>query len=156
MIIASVAAITLVVSFWLFGDNSEGAGYFTGLLERLNVWNELTDQVAWTEMLFPYRQFTYGTGAMGVVGFWDNTYFYFLFTQGIVGTVLWFVLLRKEYTKGMTLKHKELRLIVYYMTITFLVLSLTVNVTQGRGFFSLYLLLLGIITNCKCSSRKLK
>lgn len=143
-IIAGVIAIVLVYSVWLFGDNSDGSSYLTGLFQRFDVWDQLIDQVTWPEMLFPYRQFSYGTGAEGAIGFWDNTYFYFLFTQGVVGAALWFVILKDRYKNGMQAKDETIRLAVYYMTIAFLVLGITVNVTQGRGFFSLYLVFLGI------------
>lgn len=103
------------------------------------------------ELLFPFRQFLYGSGAEGSVSFWDNTYLYSLFTQGIVGTFLWWMGLKRQYDRAMQRQEASARAVVCCMTVVLLVLALTVNVTQGRGFFSPYLLLMGIL----CSQSEL-
>lgn len=59
-------------------------------------------------------------------------------------------MLKDEYKKGMKVKDNTIKLSISYMTILLLVLGLTVNVTQGRGFFPLYLVFLGIT----CVSQK--
>lgn len=144
VIIAGVVGVALLSAVWLLGDNSDSAGYLTGLINRFDIWNRLSSQVEWTEALFPFRQFAYGTGAEGPVSFWDNTYLYSLFSQGIIGSALWFIVLKDEYKKGKKVKDNTIKLSISYMTILLLVLGLTVNVTQGRGFFSLYLVYIGI------------
>ena len=96
------------------------------------------------EILFPYKQFTYGSGAEGGLAFWDNTYLYSLFTQGIVGTVLWIEAIKRTYNLRLEEKNISVHHCVYELTVALLILGMTVNITQGRGFLAPYLILISV------------
>lgn len=146
-----LAAAFLLAALLFIGGESEATAPFASLLTRFDVWEDIFSQVHPLELLFPFRQFLYGSGAEGSVSFWDNTYLYSLFTQGIIGTFLWWMGLKRQYDRAMQRQEASARAVVCCMTVVLLVLALTVNVTQGRGFFSPYLLLMGIL----CSQSEL-
>lgn len=148
-VIIAIAVIIIGVSgIFLLGDNNTSeTGFFTGFLNRFDVWSGIFDEVSWTELLFPYRQFMYGSSADGGVSFWDNTYFYALFSQGIIGTVLWIWTIWRTMRKQVqNVEFGCSREYLYTMVILLCALSMTVNITQGRGFLSEFLILLGIGT----------
>lgn len=126
----------------LLGDNSSSPNVFASVFARFDIWKGILADTSIIEVLFPYKQFMYGTGAEGGLGFFDNLYLYSLVTQGILGTVIWVYSLIKVYKCRIKQDNIICQRYVYGLTIALLVLGLTVNVTQGRGFFSLYLILL--------------
>lgn len=144
IILVMLAGLIGCSALFLLGDNSGGSGLFTSVFTRFRVWKNIFTATSWAEVLFPYKQFTYGTGADGILGFWDNTYLYCLFTQGIVGTILWVSMLRNVYKNQMKHGDSATKRFVRDLTLVLLVLGMTVNITQGRGFLSLYLVLIGI------------
>lgn len=129
----------LALCFWL--SRSETKGVFLSLYERVYYWTENLSEVSFAELILPYNQFAYGSGAEGGLSFWDNTYLYGLFTQGIVGMILWFNALKECYTlrkkNGDFSAHNQ----IFELTVALAVLSLTANVTQGRGFLTPYIVL---------------
>lgn len=146
IIIAISVALIGISGVFLLGDNNTSEiGFFTGFLNRFDVWSGIFDEVSWTELLFPYKQFMYGSSAEGGVSFWDNTYFYALFSQGLIGTILWIWTIWRTMRKQM-LKSEIgcAREYLYTLVILFCAMSMTVNITQGRGFLSEFLVLLGI------------
>lgn len=131
----------LALCFWLF--LSETKGVFLSLYERVYYWVENLSEVSFAELILPYNQFAYGSGAEGGLSFWDNTYLYGLFTQGIVGMILWINALKECYTlrtKNGDLSEREQ---IFELTAALAILSLTANVTQGRGFLTPYIVLIG-------------
>ncbi len=142
IILVLIAGFLGITTIMLLDDNSSGQNVLTGLFARFDVWKEILADTSVLETLFPYKQFMYGSGVEGGVGFFDNIYLYSLFTQGIAGTVLWVYVLSKVYKSRMKHENLMVRHYVYELTIALLVLGLTVNVIQGRGFFSPYLVLL--------------
>lgn len=144
LIIILIVGFIGLTTVLLVGDNSDGSNILTGVFARFDVWKNIFTAVSFIEAIFPYKQIMYGSGAEGGLGFWDNTYLYSLFTQGIIGTYLWVSLLRRAYRTRMRAGNIIIQHYIYELTIAFLVLGLTVNVTQGRGFLAPYLVLLGI------------
>lgn len=146
IIIAIACLIILGSGFFLIGDNnSTETNFFTGFMNRFDVWSGIFDEVSWTEMLFPYRQFMYSSSAQGGFSFWDNTYFYAIFSQGIIGTFLWVWAIGRTMKKQMLISKGSVnRAYLQPLIILLCTLSITVNITQGRGFLSEFLLLLGI------------
>lgn len=146
IIITLACLIVLISGIFLIGDNnSTNTNFLTGFMNRFDVWSGIFDEVSLTEMLFPYRQFMYSSGAEGVFSFWDNTYFYTIFSQGIIGTFLWVRAIVKTMRKQMLIgKNGCNRAYLQPLVILLCTLSMTVNITQGRGFLSEFLLLLGI------------
>ena len=144
LIIVLLTGLIGASTLFLIGDNTNTNDIFTSLFERINVWKEILVGTSFWEVLFPYKQFTYGSGAEGGLGFWDNTYLYSLFTQGIVGTILWIQAIKRTYNLRLKEKNISVQHCVYELTVALLILGLTVNITQGRGFLAPYLLLISI------------
>lgn len=144
LIIVLLTGLIGASTLFLIGDNTNTNDIFTSLFERINVWKEILVGTSFWEVLFPYKQFTYGSGAEGSLGFWDNTYLYSLFTQGIVGTILWIQAIKRTYNLRLEEKNISVQHCVYELTVALLILGLTVNITQGRGFLAPYLLLISI------------
>ena len=144
IILVLIAGFLGITTILFFGDNSSEYSLLTSLFARFDVWEGILTDTSVLEAMFPYKQFMYGSGAEGGVSFFDNTYLYSIFTQGIIGTALWIYVLGKVYKSRMKRGSLMVRHYVYELTIALLVLGLTVNVTQGRGFFSLYLVLLAV------------
>lgn len=146
----AVMGLILIVAvsstFILMGDNSDGAGLFTSVFARFDIWQEIFSDTSMLELAVPYKMFMYGSGVEGGLGFWDNTYLYCAFTQGIVGIVLWARVIMKTYSIRMRNRNKSVQHYVYEMTVVLLILGLTVNVTQGRGYLTHYLMLLAVGT----------
>lgn len=138
MIVGFIGISTLLL--WL--ESSETKGVFLSLYQRMEYWIKILLDASVAELIFPYNQFLYGSGAKGGLSFWDNTYLYSLFTQGIIGTILWIYAIQASYKRRMKDNDSSKRQLVYELTIALIVLSLTVNVTQGRGFLAPYLVLL--------------
>lgn len=150
MVIGLVLMIAAFSAFMLIGDNSDGTGLLTSVFARFDVWKDIFNDTSVFEIVVPYKMFTYGSGAEGGLGFWDNTYLYYVFTQGIIGTALWALAIMRTYRIRMRDSNKVVRHYTYELTIAFLILSLTVNVTQGRGYLANYLVLLAIGTSILC------
>lgn len=150
VIIGLVLMIAAFSAFMLIGDNSDGTGLLTSVFARFDVWKDIFNDTSVFEIVVPYKMFTYGSGAEGGLGFWDNTYLYYVFTQGIIGTALWALAIMRTYRIRMRDRNKVVRHYTYELTIAFLILSLTVNVTQGRGYLANYLVLLAIGTSILC------
>lgn len=146
IIIAFACLIVFCSGIFLIGDsNPTDTNFFTGFVNCSDIWAGIFDEVSWTEMLFPYRQFMYSSGAEGGFSFWDNTYFYALFSQGIIGTCLWVWAIGRTMKKQMLIsKNGRNRVYLQPLVILLCALSMTVNITQGRGFLSEFLLLLEI------------
>lgn len=149
-IIVFLIGLAGATSIALAGDNSDGTGIFTGVFARFNLWKDIFADISFAEAIFPYKQFTYGSGVEGAFGFWDNIYLYSLFTQGVIGTFLWANVLIKSYRFRISEGSIMTRHYIYELTIALLVLGLTCNITQGRGFFAPYLVLLGIGSTTHC------
>lgn len=144
IILFFIIGFIVITTIMFFDDNVSGYSPLAGVFERFNVWKNILSDTSVLEIVFPYKQFLYGSGVEGGVSFFDNTYLYSIFTQGIIGTLLWVYALSNVYKSRMKLGSPMVRHYVYELSIALLVLGFTVNVTQGRGFFSLYLVLLAV------------
>lgn len=142
LIIILLIGLLGVSTLLLRGDNTNTNNVFISFFERIKVWKGILVGTSFGEILFPYKQFTYGSGAEGGFGFWDNTYLYSLFNQGIVGTILWIQAIKRTYNLRLKEKNISVHHYVYELTIALLVLGLTVNITQGRGFLAPYIILI--------------
>lgn len=147
VVVGLVLMIAAFSTIMLMGDNSDGTGLLTSAFARVDVWEDIFNDTSALELVVPYKMFTYGSGAEGGLGFWDNTYLYCVFTQGIIGTALWAGSIMRTYRIRMRDRNKSVQHYVYELTIAFLILSLTVNVTQGRGYLAHYLVLLAVGTS---------
>lgn len=143
-VVGMILMVAASLTFMLMGNNNGGTGLFTSVFARFDVWKDIFSDTSMLELAVPYKMFTYGSGVEGVLGFWDNTYLYCAFAQEIVGIALWVRMIMKTYRIRMRNRHKSVQHYVYELTIALLLLGFTVNVTQGRGCLTHYLMLLAV------------
>lgn len=133
VLIAMVAMVYLA-------QNSQADKIFFSLFDRFNIWQNLASYVNWFEILIPVNCLNYNAMAEGFLSFWDNTYFYLLFSQGIIGTV-WIYWASYKVYKANGYVHPHMKNF-FELLIVFLVASSAFNnITNGRSFFPIYLLL---------------
>lgn len=131
---------------------------FYSVLDRFRFWGTLDSYVNPLEVLVPYNSFSYNPGAEGILSFWDNTYLFFLFSIGIFGTV-WVYFLSYKLKKRGCIVHTNMKLFFNYLYVFMMLSSLFNNITSGRAYFGLYLLIGAIYyksnvnatnNDCKC------
>lgn len=127
---------------------------FYSTLARIRYWGTLDSYVNPFEIILPYNSFLYNPGAKGFLSFWDNTYLYFLFSVGIFGT-MWIYILCYKLKKRICIANANMRNFFNYLFGFLILSSLFNNITEGRAFFGLYLLLGGIYySRNACSTLK--
>lgn len=147
LVVGLILMFAAFSAFMLMGDNNDGTGLLTSVFARFDIWKDIFNDTSVLELVVPYKIFTYGSGVEGGLGFWDNTYLYCVFTQGILGTALWARAIMKTYRIRIKDRNKSVQYYVYELTIVLLILGLTVNITQGRGYLAHYLVLLSVGTS---------
>ena len=147
LIIIIMIFVALFSMLWLTGESSGAATYNGGLLERLNIWKELVSEANYLEILFPFNQFIYSSGTSGTLGFWDNSYLYSLFSIGVIGVLLGSFSVSEIYKRIRISNNEYIVFVANYLLVLLLVLGLTVNITQGRGFLTIFLLIIGVFSS---------
>lgn len=135
-----IASLLIILSIALGMDATLNENSFLySYYQRFDVWREIVNGVDAIEVIIPYNQFLYGSGAEGVFGFWDNTYIYLLFSIGIVG-----VLILSKIIYSLIKEQEKINRIAIPATIILLVLSLTTNITQGRAYLTIFLIIISL------------
>ena len=109
------------------------------LKERVRFWSQLNEKAGILNLIIPLKLFGITSAAEGVLSFMDNTYLYFMYATGIIGLVL-MVLAILSFDKST--KNSN---IIKYMMISFLIMSFFTNITQGRSYFTTYIVLMPIL-----------
>lgn len=113
------------------------------LKERVMFWNQLNTKLSMMNLAIPLELFGITSAAEGVLSFMDNTYLYFIYSTGLMGLVLVLVSVLSFY------KAKENDYPIKEMIISFIILSMFTNITQGRSYFTIYVLLMPLIYSNK-------
>lgn len=140
--------ITMIILFFKNSDINLNItqGFFGGLFQRFVGWNELFDRAHLSELLLPYNAFLYGSGSQiqsvsGIFSYFDNLYFYMLFIQGIIGIFLWIKFIKRLYIQQ---KQQENTRNALNLLLVLLIMGITSNITQGRAFFTFFLLFMSL------------
>lgn len=130
LICCSIAVIIL------FSEDSE---WTYTVFERFELWSELFDAQYIFNLFIPHSVFEFagGEGVVGLLGSWDNTFLYMLFSFGIVGFVLFIAILWKRLKKA----HNATLTV---MTIFVCIAGLTTNIFFGRNILGTYLVFVGL------------
>lgn len=133
-------------SIIFFAGENTSSDYFFSVNMRLSYWEDVLKEISLLELLFPYKQFQYGAGGESFLTVMDNAYLYSLITIGIIGLIFIVHIIKKGY--HLNKNNKTMSFVsIKYLTLGLLILALSLNIFQGRGFFSPYLLLLGLNYN---------
>lgn len=109
------------------------------LKERVMFWSQLDDKLSILNLIIPLKLFGITSAADGVLSFMDNTYLYFMYATGIIGLVL---MALAVLSFDQSIKNSN---IIKYMMISFFIMSVFTNITQGRSYFTIYVLLIPMI-----------
>lgn len=121
--------------------------FLFSIKERLILWEELALNLDLANLLIPLELFNMTSAAEGVLGFVDNTYIYFLYATGFIGLILFIANAINLYR----FKSKyKISLLINEMIISLLIMSIFTNITQGRSYFTMFILLIPILNNKVC------
>lgn len=107
------------------------------MFERIIFWKELAMNNGILDIVFPRNIFNLTSAATGIYSFMDNSYLYFLLSIGILGILVLLKIVKNSIKT-------RYRCFNTCFIITFLFGSLTTNLTQGRVFFNVFVIMLAI------------
>lgn len=144
-----LSAILLII---ILNINPE---FLFSIKERFMFWTELFQNLDLVNLMIPLELFNITSSAEGVLGFVDNTYIYFLYATGVIGLILFIANAVNLYR--FKAKYK-ISLLINEMIISLFIMSLFTNITQGRSYFTMFILLIPILNNkvCKFNSIKIR
>lgn len=113
--------------------------------DRIKLWIENIKDIRLIEFFIPVNLFkTTAASDTGFLSILDSTYLYFLISFGFVGLVLLILNLIQLYKSKVNSSD-----IPKYLIILFLLSSTMLNVTQGRGYFSIMCIIVPLFYNRK-------
>lgn len=148
IIITGIAIIVIAMVLNRYEGLNANAEFYTGFLNRIGIWNELFKSENIVNLIFPFKMFLYGSGGENELSFVDNIYIYILMAQGIWGFFLWARYIYYYYSKALLSRLKYMRFIKYNMYY-FLLVGITSNVIQGRGYFSFFMIILVLFSKVR-------
>lgn len=122
------------------------SGIFFSLKERMNFWISIFKDNFNYKVIIPLNLYSFSAGGEGFTSVWDNTFLYVLFALGPIGFILIIMNIIISYSKA---KQSDYKNIIIYLIIVFVIGSFTTNLTNGRCFFSIYLILIPLLLNDK-------
>ncbi len=139
---AIALAALLIIAVFCYLIAYDLPDFFSSFRERLVLWKEVLQGVEPLEFLFPFKSFYYGAGGEDFTSILDNAYIYFSVSLGIPGLIWIYVY---AYKTAVSSSHfKDIGILFTMLFIFFVLSSLTTNITQGRAYFSIYLILTGL------------
>lgn len=130
-------------------DLNNSSDFFLSFYDRFSKWEVLKDPAILKNILLPISTFNFAGNSItnvAVLNYWDNTYFYFVFSYGLVTTWLLFIWIRKNIYRC----ENSFREFVYYLTFFTIFASLTTSIVLGRCFFNIYIIMITFLSDKKC------
>lgn len=136
-----LAFIVVVSQAGIITDES---GLTFSTLARVEFWTSIGDVVSPLEVIVPYNMLEYAANGEGMLACWDNFYLYALFAFGIYGLYLFIDLSRK--IVKVNIKKSSYNYNFYiYLAIMFFLAAIFNNVSNGKSFLGIFMLLNGAI-----------
>lgn len=123
---------------------------FLSTFARFDFWKTIKNYVNPIEILIPYNVFSYNPNASGVISFWDNTYLFLLFTTGLFGVIWIYLFCYKMYKNN---RNTNLQFMFEQMFVFLVLASLFNNITNGRAYFSVFLIINGFYSKAYSINR---
>lgn len=136
-----IGAIYIMSSMGI-GVNEGELGFST--FARIEFWKSLSDIVSPLEMIVPYNMVNYAANGEGMLSCWDNFYLYCLFSFGVFGLYYFFKIIVKLY-KINSYKKSDNSTFYLYLTIVLLLSGIFNNISNGKSFLGLFLIINGIV-----------
>ncbi len=143
-----ICTVGLIIFLYLVLVNSSWEE--SSIYARLILWKDLLTWENLLNILLPHNMYYYAAGAenTGIIGFWDNSYFYLLFSIGIIGTVmvvLYFIRYWKQLRTAM--ENKYISYLLLYTALS----GLTTCVFFGRNFIAIEMMIIGFFSAAQAS-----
>lgn len=113
-------------------------------LARIEFWLSIREVVSPLEVLIPYNMFEYTANGEGMLACWDNFYLYALFSFGIIG-LYYFLKLSIKMVRRNIRKTSVFYDFYVYLAIMFYLSAIFNNVSNGKSFLGMFILLNGMI-----------
>ena len=137
-ILTIVAAMLGTLWFIFFADEANAS-----LLDRFRLWEDLLNPDYLINVLFPFNLFFFSSGAgnEGIIGFWDNAYFFSAFAIGAVGTIwlIYIIYKREKETRAANGNGFTLQIIIILG-----LSALSTCIFFGRSLLTMAIIFLGV------------
>lgn len=137
-----IILIVGIFFIWLitYGNDSLGAS----MVQRLILWKELFTEKYILNLIIPHNLFFFSSGSdnSGIIDFWDNGYFYYAFSMGISGLILYSLCIYKRWKY---IKRYENNTYITYLLIFLLLASFSTCVFFGRCIITYSMIMIGLM-----------
>ena len=137
-----IFACGLGLTVTIYTINSRGTWEDSSLYQRLILWSELFRAEHLVNIIAPVNILKYssGTDSTGIISFWDNSFFYILFSTGIYGFIAIIHRFKVLYQRAC---EAAVKYIIIYMALS----GITTCIFFGRNFISVAMIVLGLTIN---------
>lgn len=116
---------------------------------RLVLWESLLLKENMINLIFPMNMFFYSAkaGNTGIISFWDNSYFYFMFSTGIIGILLFISNIREKLEKVRRLNNGMINsgsMIILSIALS----SISTCLFLGRNYMAIAIIIICIQSSC--------
>ncbi|WP_270942810.1 hypothetical protein [Romboutsia lituseburensis] len=116
--------------------------FLFSLKERFNYWKLSFTYFPIYTFFIPINLFNTTAAASDFIGFMDNSYLYFFYSIGILGVLAIVLNIYNLYIKNPKCSYQ---LILNYLIIIFFIVSMVVNITQGRAYLANFCIIAPIL-----------
>lgn len=147
----------LISGAYIYFELLSSSEFMLSFYDRFSKWSALKEPKLLRNIIFPVSTYNFaGNSAIDipVLNYWDNTYLYFLFSYGAVGSIVVLKWLRNIYKKA----KKNISFVdekfVLYMTVFASVAACTTSIVLGRCFFNIYVIIISYLVVLKKAGRE--
>mgnify|MGYP001106774057 CR=1 FL=1 len=148
-----ILCFAIVCGIYVYIEILSSSEFMLSFYDRFSKWSVLKDPNLLKNILVPISTYNFAGNSeteISVLNYWDNTYLYFLFSFGIIGTVLVISWLKTLYNQANSINHS----IVFYLTIFAAIAAATTSIVLGRCFFSIYVIMMAYMAAIKRGQNK--
>lgn len=140
--IACVAFIAL--GAYVYYEISTSSDFLLSFYDRFSKWSVLKDPAMLRNIVLPISTYNFaGNSAteIPVLNYWDNTYFYFLFSFGAIGVIALVNWMKKLYSSIQnSAKGRNVKVFITFLTVFAGMAACTTSIVLGRCFFNVYMI----------------
>lgn len=125
---------------------------FFSVQDRLNTtWASVFSDIDILSLIAPYNSFNIGSAIrniMDVKSYVDNSYIYILLTYGIIGLFIYVYIMLE-----IAVNVSKNKIIIRQLTLIAFISGVTISIFQGRSYFTLYCMIIGLLYSFKKNIR---
>lgn len=139
-----VCVAFIVLGMYVYYEASTSSDFLLSFYERFSKWSVLKDPAMLRNIILPISTYNFaGNSAteIPVLNYWDNTYFYFLFSFGAIGVIALINWLKKLYSAIQnSKKDRNVKMFITFITVFAALAACTTSIVLGRCFFNVYII----------------